>query len=74
MPPPVRPTQDKQERIPCPFCGEPNIKGSNICGQCLRHISHVANPERADMEETMFEHTPAPRTSFWRRLWRKLWR
>ncbi len=72
MPPTRRPAQEKAARLPCPFCGEPNVKGSNICGSCLRHISHVTNPERADLEETVFEHTPPPRVGFWRRLWRKL--
>jgi hypothetical protein len=58
--------------VACPFCGHANVLGSNICGGCLRNIRHVANPERTDFEETMFEHTAPPRAGFFRRLWRRL--
>jgi uncharacterized membrane protein YvbJ len=38
--------------IPCPYCGEKNAVGSNICGRCMRNIRSVTNPERPDFEET----------------------
>ena len=72
MPRPAPPPEPKAAKVACPFCGQLNVLGSNICSQCLRNIRHVANPERGDFEETVFEHTPPPRVGFFRRLWRRL--
>jgi sarcosine oxidase delta subunit len=58
------------ERIPCPYCGESNVQGSNVCGRCLRNIRKVANREAEDFVETVF--TAPPRPSLWRRLKRWL--
>lgn len=55
-----------EEKIPCPFCDEPNARGSNICGRCMRDIRDVANPERADLEQTA--KTKHPRRSLLMRL------
>ncbi|MBN2493672.1 MAG: hypothetical protein JXR96_03685 [Deltaproteobacteria bacterium] len=50
--------REEKGHIACPFCGELNRQGSNICGRCFQRISDVANPERADFEETVHD---APR-------------
>jgi hypothetical protein len=58
-----------EDRIPCPFCGENNVYGSNICGGCFKPIRKVANPEREDLIVT--EKKPNPQVGlggFWRRL------
>lgn len=59
-------------RIPCPFCGESNVLGSNVCGRCLRNIRKVANPEAEDFVETVF--TAPPKPGPWRRFKRWLHR
>jgi len=64
-------------KIPCPYCGELNIKGSNICARCLRDIRHIANPEAEDSINTVT--TPAPKISLSRKFKRwikriKFWR
>ena len=49
------------DRVACPYCGEMNVYGSNICSRCFKKISDVANPERADFEQTAKTKTPKPR-------------
>jgi hypothetical protein len=55
-----------EEKVPCPYCGEPNVYGSNICGRCMRDIREVANPERSDVEHTA--KTKYPKRSLWKRI------
>jgi uncharacterized membrane protein YvbJ len=55
-----------EEKVPCPYCGEQNVQGSNICGRCMRDIRDVANPERSDVENTA--KTKYPKRSLWRRI------
>jgi hypothetical protein len=40
------------EGLPCPYCGELNALGSNVCSRCMKSIRHVTNPDRADYEAT----------------------
>ncbi len=62
------------ERIACPFCGERNVKGSNICGRCLRSIREVANPEREDYVETAKTANPNRGSAGWLRRLLRWWR
>ncbi|HUU02743.1 MAG TPA: hypothetical protein VM425_15000 [Myxococcota bacterium] len=61
------------KKIKCPHCGEMNIEGSNICGRCLRNISEVANRERQDNIQTVWQEPP-PRPGLLRRMKRWWWR
>ncbi len=54
------------DKIPCPYCGEPNVRGSNVCARCMRHIRHVANPEVEDFIETV--QTRPPRVGWLKRM------
>lgn len=56
------------DKIPCPHCGELNIRGSNICGRCLRDIRSIANPEREDFIETAKTSRKYARRSWWKRI------
>ncbi len=65
-----------EDMIPCPYCGELNVVGSNICSRCFKPIRDVANPERADFEQTAKTKVPTRRgilkrfKHFWNR-WRR---
>ena len=60
------------EKITCPYCGESNVMGSNICGGCLKDIRHLANPERQDLEQTAKTRHPQSTLSLWQRI-KKWW-
>jgi hypothetical protein len=53
-----------EDRVACPYCGEMNAYGSNICSGCFKKIADVANPERADFEQTAKTKTPGPGSLF----------
>ncbi|MBW2699468.1 MAG: hypothetical protein JRF33_01505 [Deltaproteobacteria bacterium] len=57
-----------EEKIQCPYCGEMNVLGSNICGGCLRSIRRLGNPERQDLEQTAKTRHPRSDRSLWKRL------
>ena len=57
-----------EQPISCPYCGEMNIMGSNICGGCMKDIRHLANPERQDLEQTAKTRNPHSQQSWWQRL------
>ncbi len=65
-----------EDMIPCPYCGELNAIGSNICSRCFKKIQDVANPERADFEQTAKTKAPLKKgilkrfKRFWNR-WRR---
>lgn len=67
---------NSDKKIVCPNCGAINSVGSNICGRCFHDIRNIANPERADFEQTVRRGRPRRRS--WRsriRRWlaRRLW-
>jgi hypothetical protein len=58
-----------QPKVRCPYCGAHNAMGSNVCGGCMKDIRRLANPDRADFEETSWEPSARPKARF--RPWRK---
>ena len=61
-----------KEKIQCPYCGEMNAMGSNICGGCMKDIRRLANPDREDLEQTAKTRNPILDRSLRRRL-RRWW-
>lgn len=51
-----------ERKIRCPHCGALNSLGSNICGRCFHDIRDLANPQRADFEQTIRTGKPRRRT------------
>jgi len=64
------------DKVKCPYCGELNAWGSNICSRCFKTIREVANPERSDFEQTAKTKTPRKRGLLRRirRWWKRLTR
>lgn len=56
------------DKVRCPHCGEWNIRGSNLCGRCLRDIRSIANPEREDSIETAKTSRKVARKTLWKRI------
>jgi uncharacterized OB-fold protein len=61
-----------EDRVACPYCGEMNVYGSNICSACFKTIRDVANPDRAEFEQTAKTKTPS-RGGLFKRI-RRWWK